>query len=1076
MANKEYKLAIKIYGEMEKSLPAAARLTKGELRAISKEAAAASAGMKGGFGKNLQDGLKSTEKIFGRIEKVGVAAFKKVTKAGAVAATAVGAASLKVGSSFESQMSTVKAISGAKGAQFDAVRGEAKDLGANTAFTATEVAQAMEYEGMAGWKSKEMIAGTKGIVDLAAASGEELSSVSDIVTDSLTAFNMAAKDSTHFSDVLAATSTNSNTNVGKMGESFKYAAPVAGTLGYNVEDTGIALGLMANSGIKESMAGTSVRSWITRMTKPTKESDAAMQALGISLTDSQGKAKSFLEVIKDTREGFAKIDSKVERSKYAKMLAGATGQSGLLAIANASEKDFKKLTKAIYDCDGAAEEMANIKLDNLEGDTKLFRSALEGAGIDIYDEIKEPLRDVVQSATEWVGDFSEWFTNGGFATISREVSEAADAFGEFAEPFLQVGSWLLENPDVLVGTIVGIGGALATYKVASGITTLSTAVAGLGPAGAAVLGVAAASGAIIGIGAAIATANKQAKDASLNNHFGKVSLSMKELNKVADEIVGARKLGQVAKLFDSLEISDGLVKSMDEARASIAKADWKMSVGIKMKKNDLSSYESDVKAYVSSAQKLVDEKGYQVNISTKVLFGESADGVKLLKDNNKFYQNLDTQAEQLSNKINSKLKKAMKDGLNVNLQSEIDGLLDQLSKITNAVSSAENEANWEMLESKWSGKDLTADSFKSLSKEIQDNVNEVEKGADASYKEVLQNLIAQKNLGYLTDKEFSDKKKSAENAWGKTKDDAKLRGQKFMYNTMMDTYGSELASGKFAKGDEAALKEMADSIEKISEFSKYGNAARGISMVMSAGGYNAYGPVSKALLDSQKRSYVYKSHEKQVKDVKENAEQYLKVANVEYKGVVDSAKKTGKNAANGLKKEVQSGLKSGIEVNTPIKMYGSYSLTGSVSNEKGNGKEPKPIDKFKKHASGGIFSNPHLGLVAEAGFPESIIPIRKSERSISLWERTGMMLGQNVDKQNSFRELANKIGQYFNAGTVSLQAQTSAQPMQVQYSPTIIVQGNADKAKIQSAMQDEYAKFKSFMKKYEKTQKRVSLK
>ena len=202
-------------------------------------------------------------------------------------------AAVKSTMDFDTAMSTVQATSGATATEMSELRDKAKEMGETTQFSATESAEALNYMAMAGWKTEEMMGGIEGIMHLAAASGEELATTSDIVTDALTAFGMKADEAGRFADVLAAAATNANTNVSMMGESFKYVAPVAGSLGYSIEDVSIALGLMANSGIKADMAGTSLRNMLQRMAKPTKESQAAMDRLGISLEDDSGRMYSF---------------------------------------------------------------------------------------------------------------------------------------------------------------------------------------------------------------------------------------------------------------------------------------------------------------------------------------------------------------------------------------------------------------------------------------------------------------------------------------------------------------------------------------------------------------------------------------------------------------------------------------------------------------------------------------------------------------------------------------------------------------------------------------------------------------
>lgn len=334
------------------------------------------------------------------------ASMQSVGKALTVGVTAplvgIGIKSVKTASEFEAAMSQVKAISGATGGDFKKLEDIAKKMGATTKFTAIDSAEALKYMGMAGWKTDQMIAGLPPIMNLAAASGENLGTVSDIVTDSLTAFGLKATDAARFSDVLAAAATNSNTNVGLMGETFKYAAPVAGALGYSIEDTAVAVGLMANAGIKGSQAGTSLRSAFTRLVKPTKEVNKGLELIGLSADDFRGK--SLHETIDILRDSFKGLDGS-QQAEIASMIFGQRAMSGMLGIINASEEDYNKLTTAIQNSSGSADEMAKIMNDNLQGDLVLLKSAVEGAAIAIGERLRPFIRDVVQKIKEWV----DWF-------------------------------------------------------------------------------------------------------------------------------------------------------------------------------------------------------------------------------------------------------------------------------------------------------------------------------------------------------------------------------------------------------------------------------------------------------------------------------------------------------------------------------------------------------------------------------------------------------------------------------------------------------------------------------------------
>ena len=378
---------------------------------------------KSGFKSALNDlkvfqseAATSKDKLAG-FSSAATSAGRSLTKGLTVPLAGVGVAAVAVTAKFDAGMSKVKAVSGATSAEMEQLRAKAKEMGAQTKFSATESAEAFNYMAMAGWKTADMLDGIEGIMNLAAASGEDLATTSDIVTDALTAFGLSAKDSTHFADVLAAASSNANTNVSMMGETFKYVAPVAGALGFSVEDVSTAIGLMANSGIKGSQAGTALKNLFTKMAKPTKESAAAMEKLGVSLTDSKGNMKDFNTIMGELRQGFSGL-TQAEKAQTAAALAGQYGMSGLLAIVNTSDKDFNKLKDAIYDADGASKEMADTMMDNLPGAITLAKSALEGLGIRIGEVITPAITKIVQVFTKFIS----WLSQASDGTVAFAVT------------------------------------------------------------------------------------------------------------------------------------------------------------------------------------------------------------------------------------------------------------------------------------------------------------------------------------------------------------------------------------------------------------------------------------------------------------------------------------------------------------------------------------------------------------------------------------------------------------------------------------------------------------------------------
>ena len=317
--------------------------------------------------------------------------------------TAVGAAiyagPVKKAAEFQEQMSTVKSISNASAEDMAKLSQKAKEMGATTAFTAAEAGEAMEYMAMAGWKTGDMLGGIEGIMNLASASGEELGAVSDIVTDALTAFGLSVSDAGHFSDVLAQASSNANTDVSMMGSTFQKVAPVAGALGYSVEDMSLGIGLMANASIKAEVAGTSLKTALANMAKPTKQQAAYMDKYGISLTKTDGTMKTFGEVVENLRGSLGGL-SEQEQIAAASAIFGKESFAGMLAIVNASEQDYNKLTEAVYNCDGAAKRMAETKLDNLNGSITLAKSAFDALQVELGELLLPTLTEGVKKFTD----------------------------------------------------------------------------------------------------------------------------------------------------------------------------------------------------------------------------------------------------------------------------------------------------------------------------------------------------------------------------------------------------------------------------------------------------------------------------------------------------------------------------------------------------------------------------------------------------------------------------------------------------------------------------------------------------
>ena len=683
----------------------------------------------------------------GGIEQLGsfsdktFAMVARASKTAALGGTAILSASTAVGMGYEKQMSVVQSISNATAGEMRKLDEVAQEMGRTTQFSAAEAGKGLEYMAMAGWKADQMTAGLPAILSLAAASGEELGAVSDIVTDALTAFGLTAEDAAVFSDVLAQASSNSNTNVGMMGETFKYVAPVAGALKFSIQDTAVAIGLMANAGIKGSQSGTALRSIMSRLTKPTSEVQGAMEKLGLSITDSDGNMKSFREIMVDIRSGFDGL-STAEQASVAASLAGQEAMSGLLAIANAAPEDFEKLTESIENSAGAAERMAETRIDNLAGDFTLLQSAAEGAGIGIYQTFNGILREGVQGASKLLNDFTESDFLGNLVERMPTNRRIGKEIGEFVksalEPLIAVGNWFWQHPDILAGSISGIGSALLTFKAAEGATSLIRTVGSLaGMIGAwpvAAAGVAV--GGIVGISTAIKKANRDAAGANLARHFGKISLSMEELDETAKAIVANKNMEKASQAIEELGKIKELSEDFFEADKNLDRLNWKIGMGFELSEGDQQEYADAIDSMVRGSIDIVEQAQYTATISVQALFGESQVGNSLITGFNEVYEELNAELAALGKELGDVYSAALEDGvIDIDEAETIQEIQRKMSEITQKVAQAEFDAKLKRLGEGASGGDLDAETFKNTQAQVKEELaaQEAELGQATDY-------------------------------------------------------------------------------------------------------------------------------------------------------------------------------------------------------------------------------------------------------------------------------------------------------------------------------------------------------
>lgn len=530
------------------------------------------------------------------------------------------------GTSFESGMSQVAAISGATGDELDALTEKAKEMGEKTKFSATESAEAFNYMAMAGWKTEDMINGIEGVMNLAAASGADLATTSDIVTDALTAMGYSAADAGKLADVMAAASSNANTNVEMMGATFQYAAPIIGALGYEMEDAAVAIGLMANAGIKGEKAGTALRSILTRLSAPPKECAEAMDALGISLTDSEGNMKDMDTVIQELRKAFDGL-SETEQTAFAKQLAGQEAMSGLLAIVRAAPEDYDKLTKAVENSSGAAKRMADTMNDNVGGQITLLKSKIEGIMIKVFEKMSKSIRRSLDTVSKALDDV-DW------NKFAKEAGNVAKTVADFF-------AFVAKNGSTIVSVLKSIAVAFVTYKAVSTITSVVSAFTTLFKAvqtgtsimtafnaTMAVNPIALVAAGIIGLTALLGEMQKKQREA-IADQYGLNEAQQEAIDKAAELADSYKALDEARnESEEKITAEFGYINELKDEYNGLIDANGKVKEGYEDRANFiLSTLAESMGVEVDQIKELIDQNGKLGDAIDKVIEKKQAEAI-----------------------------------------------------------------------------------------------------------------------------------------------------------------------------------------------------------------------------------------------------------------------------------------------------------------------------------------------------------------------------------------------------------------------------------------------------------------
>lgn len=1096
----------------------------------AKKASSFQSGINGA--KNELEGMSSTAK-----------------KVAGLIATAFGAIKIKdfvkesvdTFSDYEQSLANTAAIANATQTEQEQLNEAAREAGKATTKTAKESADALGYMALAGWNVKESTSALQPVLKLSAASNMDLATCSDLVTDSMSALKLQVKDLPEYLDMVTKAQNSSNMNSQQMMEAYIKAGGAARTLGVSAKDTGVALGILANNGTKGAEGGTALNAMLTRIGS-NKSALTMMKSLGISIFDSQGKFVGLEEALKHINAGVSKLSTE-DQAKALKEIAGTNYYSkmaylldGVKEGANGAKSAWDDLDKKLKNSDGSLEDMYNKQTNTLSATREIMNSALDDLKISFADSFDGELADGIKKLTEFINETSENISD--FAeTHQVEIHNAFEAFYDDVESIGNivgnVGSYIIENFDDVTMAVEELGLAFGTYKVTNGILGF---VKGLNPEmslletlpgqmGLITSAVIAGSAAMVGIGVYANKTKQKLAEANLEQHFGSISLSLDTLDEIAQQIVGKKKLTQVSEMLESIGKTDDSISEMTKNFKSVNEISWKVKAGFKIDKDDIDKYKSSVEEYVKSAKEAVESKGYTVSIATRLLLGNNS---KVGKENNEFYAGLDSKLNSLQKKLNKKLNDAVKNGIDVDTDSAVQKLLGQIDDITSAVTNAENEAQLQTINLKYSGKDLIAQDFKQLTKDVKDYEKKAMSGYQEAYTTSMTNLNARRNTGDLSQKQYASEKKKIESAYYKQQQNTLASGSKYIMNSIQDAYpqvkgvmkrlqmnlkrGFKEAAeqGLSANELEATMNEVVDNALSSADLGKDSDAIislfkNGLGDIwtqmddlqeqMKQKGVKTTNSFASGMTDIEALSAITGSSQDAMallgKDINENDEWATIVnackqngANIpeEIANGIDENSTTVNDAATRLMDKLKNSFTnkgintvisldmvtepvnngSKVTYNTPI---------GPAQQKKGSsgGNSKKTTVKGKKNAKGGIYNNPIISLLAEKD-SEAVIPLNNSPRSKALYQRTGELLGMSFTDDNTSYKQRRDVRLY---NAVKRSPSIGGEKINITYSPTIQVTGNADEKTLTKVVKMSQAEFAKMMQKYMQSNKRV---
>lgn len=1140
-------MAIKIAGEVEKSFLNSTKLTKKQLGDIAKTAANTTKAVDSTFA----NGLKNASKGFDGLSNAAEKAFNKTKNAAKTAVaviTAVSLATSAVGMNFESSFAGVKKTTDATVQQYEEIRRGIIDMTNVLPASASNIAEVAEAAGQLGIERDNLLSFSRVMIDLGESTNLSATDAASALAKFANITSMATDKYSNLGSVIVDLGNNFATTESDIVEMATRLAASGELAGLSEPQIMALSAAMSSVGI-EAEAGGSAMSKLLKM-------------MQVAVETGNGQLKEFASVAGMTGNQFKEAFQKDAVTGLSAFIDGLndTERNGKSAIVLLDEMDIKEvrlsntilslanansvMSNAITTANEAWEENtalaneANQRYETTESKLKILGNKFSQAGIEIYDSAKGTMREGLQVATNAMDGFLTSLTNSSdfdnfmksvkskIPTVIREIKKLSSTIKDFSKPFLEVGGWLLDNPGLIVGAIVGIGTALQTYKIASGIMSLTSALASFGPVGWAILGIGGVAAVITGIGVSVKKAANDAKKANLAKHFGNISLSVEELSDAAEYIIKTKsmdKLQEAMKAFDSM---DSISNTIDDAISELNKANWKVSIGLELSDIEKTDYKNNISSFISETQSLLQQQQYAISLSLNVLTDDDSKGKSIREQFDNFYSDSYAELTQLGTQLSDTVNKAFEDDLlTIDEAKEIAELQQQISKITEKLASSEFEANMEVLGMKYAGGQLDAETFQNLQAELQEQVSTATAGLDDALKKSIASTIVQLSEGAIDETQYADTIKELKENYLEQVGTIELKAMNFQTDTIMQQYSDELKDAmpelqnviqdtmntyasdgikqQLENNTASALESMVNQVLKnnnldsatkdaLSElynsllpsiestenlknkYKEFGlqipnSIVEGISAAQTIGALSgSKDAVWSVLGDSMTQSEEYKTLIGTLQEQGNYIPETIANAMAENREVIKKESYTLYRIANEDLKNIFGG---GFVIDVPLNINYKATNTGIPKYPLSN----PYLNNVASNANGNIVTSPILTTFAEEG-TEAAIPINGSKRSIDLWRTTGRMLGvygeyNNKSNEESFSSLSARL----DSTTGTTINNNQGQPVQITYSPTLQFNGGTpSKQDIADAGKMSQDEFDKMMQQYFKNNSRLS--